>query len=146
MTIEKQRFLELNQIEHFTPDELFFLGNQHYNENSRGFGLNHLPPFDLWRNILPTISVVERLRSELNAPIRIISGYRNKEYNRAIGGAPYSQHLRFCALDIVVLNELRPIEYANILKKYRKEGMFKGGIGVYPTFVHIDTRGTNADW
>jgi hypothetical protein len=28
----------------------------------------------------------------------------------------------------------------------RKEGVFKGGVGRYPGFTHIDTRGSNADW
>ena len=25
-------------------------------------------------------------------------------------------------------------------------GLFKGGVGQYPGFTHMDTRGSNADW
>jgi hypothetical protein len=28
----------------------------------------------------------------------------------------------------------------------RREGIFKGGLGKYKTFVHVDVRGKNADW
>ena len=28
----------------------------------------------------------------------------------------------------------------------RSEGIFKGGIGRHKTFIHLDVRGSNADW
>jgi len=31
-------------------------------------------------------------------------------------------------------------------RKMRTEGLFKGGVGSYSSFTHVDTRGQNADW
>jgi len=33
-----------------------------------------------------------------------------------------------------------------ILRQLRNDSMFQGGIGLYANFVHVDTRGWNADW
>lgn len=47
------------------------------------------------------IAALERLRHLCgDRPMRIVSGYRDVEYNRAIGGAPSSQHLYNRAADI----------------------------------------------
>lgn len=37
--------------------------------------------------------VLELIRAELNRPMRITSGYRSAAYNKAIHGAPRSQHI-----------------------------------------------------
>lgn len=47
--------------------------------------------------------VLEPLRA-LVGPLRVNSGYRSLEVNRAIGGAAHSQHLRGEAADVVPLN------------------------------------------
>ena len=49
------------------------------------------------------------------APIRINSGYRSPQLNRAIGGASNSNHLTGCAVDIRVENMEQLIRYAAIL-------------------------------
>ena len=48
-------------------------------------------------------------------PIRINSGYRSPQLNRAIGGASNSNHLTGCAVDIRVENMEQLIRYAAIL-------------------------------
>ena len=48
-------------------------------------------------------------------PIRINSGYRSPQLNRAIGGAANSNHLTGCAVDIRVENMEQLIRYAAIL-------------------------------
>ena len=55
------------------------------------------------------------------APIRINSGYRSPQLNRAIGGASNSNHLTGCAVDIRVENMEQLIRYAAILLGYAKE-------------------------
>jgi len=77
--------------------------------------------------------------------VRITSSYRSPEYNRAVGGAPLSQHKRFNAADLQC-DGVTPHEVFKILEAWRWQGKFKGGLGQYPTFVHIDTRGSNATW
>ena len=48
-------------------------------------------------------------------PIRINSGYRSPQLNRAIGGAANSNHLTGCAADIRVAGMEQLIRYATIL-------------------------------
>jgi uncharacterized protein YcbK (DUF882 family) len=47
------------------------------------------------------LEALERLRSDIGRPIRIVSGYRCAEHNRRVGGAQYSQHLYGRAADLV---------------------------------------------
>jgi hypothetical protein len=51
-------------------------------------------------------------------PIIINSGYRSPQLNRKIGGAPNSNHLTGCAVDIRVENMEQLIRYAAILLDY----------------------------
>lgn len=76
-----------------------------------------------------------------NRPITILSGYRTEAHNRKVGGARNSQHVQGRALD------LRPPGTMSVSEFYYKiltvadeyESKIKG-VGLYPTFVHIDTR------
>ena len=108
---------------------------------------NSQPPKRLWKNIVPTLRIVDDLRAALEKPCRILSSYRSPAYNKAVGGAALSQHLEFNALDIV-FDGVSPQRVYDRLIEWRKSGKFIGGIGLYPSsgFVHIDTRGRNATW
>jgi uncharacterized protein YcbK (DUF882 family) len=52
--------------------------------------------------------------------------------------------MRNVALDLQF--DSRPSKVAKVARALREEGRFRGGIGLYPDFVHVDTRGTNATW
>ena len=54
-------------------------------------------------------------------PIRINSGYRSPQLNRAIGGVSNSNHLTGCAVDIRVLGMEQLLRYATILLDYTDE-------------------------
>ena len=110
---------------------------------SKGVG-NSTPPVELWANIVPTIRLVEMVRGQFG-PTTINSAYRSPEYNKAIGGETNSLHMQNRALDFKCATGT-PAQWAEFLHAKRREGVFRGGIGVYKTFVHVDTRGTNADW
>jgi len=132
----------LGDVQHFNWREFLFKGNSHASN-----GLNSDPPEDLWPNIVPVVRVLDKLRTDLNAPIRVTSAYRNKAYNSSLSGsAKRSQHMAFQAVDIQVIGVGTPTNWAAKLREYRKQGLFSGGIGVYGSFVHIDARGINADW
>lgn len=146
MSREFEEFINDNvRLRFFSPAELLFKGASHYKRGSKSFGLNTDPPRKLWENILPTINVLDRFRATLDAPIRIISAYRSPAYNRSIDGALRSQHTEFVAIDFTSPRG-RPVLWAQELKEMRHDGDFSGGIGLYRTFVHVDTRGWNADW
>jgi len=108
---------------------------------------NSVPPKKLWKNVVPTLLILDELRASFGKPCTILSSYRSPDYNRTAGGAVRSQHLQFNALDIAIKGVSAKRVYERLLQ-WRSEGRFKGGIGYYPSsgFVHIDTRGRNATW
>lgn len=103
-------------------------------------------PEDLMDNVRKLAENLQVLRDHLGKPVRIISGYRSPKYNRRIGGAKKSQHMKARAADIKV-SGLHPDEVRQAILDLIKEGkMAKGGVGRYTTFTHYDTRGWNARW
>jgi hypothetical protein len=135
---EFQLLLDREKIKHFTAKELFFRGN-----SDKKLQLNTDPPKKYWNNMIETVKVADAARELLGRPLRVNSAYRSPAYNRAIKGSTNSQHLYFRALD---LSTTAPKSLAKALNDLRSQGVFKGGIGVYKSFVHLDTRGTNANW
>ena len=108
---------------------------------------NSVPPKKLWKNVVPTLRILDELRATFGKPCTILSSYRSPDYNRTVGGAVRSQHLQFNALDITFDGVSAKQVYDRLLQ-WRREGRFVGGLGYYPSsgFVHIDTRGYNATW
>lgn len=106
---------------------------------------NSYPPRELWENFLPTMKLVDDLRGVLGVPVRVTSSYRSPAYNLVVGGAKSSKHKLFNAADIQA-DGATPHEMLKVLASWRKQGKFAGGLGLYPTFVHVDTRGYNASW
>jgi hypothetical protein len=133
-----QRRLDQWGIRHFTAREFFFRG-----ASDAVLKINTDPPANLWPNMQATAKAADEARRRLKAPIRITSAYRNPAYNRRIGGVSNSTHVRFNALDLVCAE---PASLYLILLEMRREGLFKGGLGLYRSFVHLDTRGVNATW
>ena len=128
-------------IKHFKSDEF----TEYFHVHRRGV-TNSEPARELWGNIVPTIKIVDQLRDFFGRPITLLSSYRSPAYNAAIGdAAPKSYHMRFQALDIAVAGKT-PRQVFNQLMTWRDAGKFKGGLGLYNTFVHVDTRGYNATW
>ena len=84
---------------------------------------------------------LQRLRTSIGHPIIINSAYRCPERNRQVGGSPNSQHMTGRAVDIRV-NGMTPRQVAAEAEKIGFQG-----IGIYRTFVHLDTRtGAKARW
>jgi uncharacterized protein YcbK (DUF882 family) len=128
-------------FKHFTADEF----TSYFEVERRGVR-NSQPPKEIWANIVPTVKIVDELREKLGKSIVILSSYRSPKYNSRIdGAATKSFHMTFQALDIVAAG-YTPQEVFNALKEMRDAGKFKGGLGKYNTFTHIDTRGYNATW
>ena len=113
---------------------------------SRGNVRNTPPPKSLWKNIVPTLRVADRLAGELRAPlVEIVSAYRSPAYNALCAGARRdSMHKHNLALDLKYATSPRNV--AQMADRMRDRGYFRGGIGRYGSFTHIDTRGENADW
>jgi len=107
---------------------------------------NMLPPRKLWTNLIPTLTVAEMIAQRLEEEVlRVVSAYRTPAYNAMCpGSAKNSQHLQNNALDLVFKSS--PKKVAEVARELRSLGKFRGGVGVYASFIHIDTRGHNSDW
>ena len=113
---------------------------------SHGSIHNTLPPRFLWRNIRSTLKVVDSLAERLDLHVEeVVSAYRTRAYNaRCPGARSSSYHLCNNAMDVVF--KCPPGKVAAMARAMRATGLFKGGVGRYRGFTHIDTRGANADW
>jgi uncharacterized protein YcbK (DUF882 family) len=105
---------------------------------------------DIPNNVLPNIIQLAKnlqvLRDAVGKSISITSGYRSPQHNKKIGGAKDSQHVKGMAVDIKVAG-MTPKEVALIIEGLIESGKMKqGGIGIYPSWVHYDIRGTKARW
>ena len=106
---------------------------------------SNVPP-EYMDNVLLLAQNLQVLREEVGKPVRVISGYRSPKYNRKIKGAKRSQHMLAKAADIKI-SGMTPQEIKDLIEKLIKDKkMKKGGVGLYRTFVHYDTRGWNARW
>jgi len=132
-----QRLLDEAGVRYFTADEVFFRGAR-----DAKLKLNTDPPRGFWPSLLAVVKIADEARHRLGKPLRINSGFRSAAYNRAIRGAANSLHTKAAALDL----SGSPATLHRILTQMRREGLFRGGLGRYKTFVHVDVRGKNADW
>lgn len=106
---------------------------------------NSEPPRAIWTNIIPTLKVVDKLTDITGIKFEVNSSYRSPAYNAAVGGEKNSWHMKFVAMDISS-PKMAPPQVHSTLTQMRNSGVFSGGLGLYGTFVHVDTRGTNVDW
>jgi uncharacterized protein YcbK (DUF882 family) len=133
---EYRSFLVGLKLRYFKPSEILNYADRY---------LNTLPPREYWGNLAPTIWLLDNFRDSIGKPIRLTSIYRSPAYNRKVGGGSQSYHMKNMAVDFQV-DGMGPTAVFNRLLKIRQANGFKGGLGKYSTFVHIDTRGYNATW
>jgi uncharacterized protein YcbK (DUF882 family) len=147
-----EHLIDLLKLRHFSGAELTA-----YWTRKRGKVQNSMPHESLWPNIVPTLIVADELREQIGAACTILSSYRSPAYNAAVGGERASLHMQFRALDLT-FTKGTPQQWQAIARKLRgtkfklpdNGGNFvwKGGIGLYVQshFIHIDTRGYDANW
>ncbi len=133
-------------LTHFHADEFLELGAS--NGSGRCKGLNTFPPRNLWPRIANTARMLDRIRTELGAAVRITSCYRSPAYNACVGGEDQSLHSQFNAIDFTCQSGTPEIWRRVAVRLRSQDPRFVGGIGTYTsqTFVHIDTRGEARDW
>jgi len=90
---------------------------------------------------------LEPLRDRFGS-VYVTSGYRPVDYNRSVGGAPFSQHIYDITPNAVAADVIpkqgTPVEWARFLRGIADHAR-QGGCGLYPTFVHIDNA-ARRDW
>ena len=134
-------FVKDLKLKHITPRMVLA---PHF--KTRGRVINLIPPRKTWKKMAPTLKAMDLLSKEMGAPVKaIVSAYRCPRYNRAVGGKSRSYHMNNQALDMLFYGA-SPWRVASVARFLRKKGKFSGGVGRYSSFVHMDTRGFNADW
>jgi len=86
------------------------------------------------------VEKLEQLRAVFGASVTVNSGCRCAKYNRSVGGASDSQHVKGTAADITI----KGIPHSKVAEAAEKIGF--GGIGRYDSFTHVDVRKGKARW
>jgi uncharacterized protein YcbK (DUF882 family) len=88
------------------------------------------------------VVALDAIRDHFDRPVLVTphGGCRCESFNRVVGGAAGSQHLRGRAADIIVMGT-PPSIVADLA-----EQMLLGGVGRYDTFTHVDTRHGVVRW
>lgn len=86
------------------------------------------------------LAMMQDLRNAFGS-IVVSSGNRCTEYNKQIGGADNSQHLRGRAADLHFTG-VKLDDVAGYINEYYPET----GMGVYGSFIHLDSRNYKARW
>lgn len=90
------------------------------------------------------VDYLEPLRARYG-PVKVMSGYRPRDYNAKIGGARFSQHIyelspTSVAADVICARGTPASWYVFL------SGLNPGGLGRYASFVHVDNRPGHARW
>ena len=107
---------------------------------------NSIPPKAWWNRMGYVLRVVERIAMEMNVnQVEVVSAYRAPAYNaRCAGARTGSWHQANVAVDVKF--PVRASQVTSTARHLRDLGLFKGGVGGYWNFTHIDARGQNINW
>ena len=87
---------------------------------------------------LDLIPLIQRFRNYVEAGVYFNSAYRTPSYNKKVGGATNSYHVKGQALDIPFLNSYKYLTSREKMCAFFNTLGVKGII-IYPTFIHVDT-------
>ncbi len=113
---------------------------------AKGSVWNVLPPKVWWARMGYTLRVADRIALEMGASeVEVVSAYRCPAYNSHCEGAKYgSWHQANVAVDVKF--PMAPSLVTTTARQLRDLGLFRGGVGGYSDFTHIDSRGQNVNW
>lgn len=102
--------------------------------------------------------LLEKIRTQVSVylnkvtPLSLTSAFRCIKYNctpkskGGVGSSAGSQHPLGTAVDLTCPVGMSIDTFAEIVKQAMIDAGIKGGVGRYPTFVHMDVRGEWAFW
>lgn len=99
----------MNLTSHFTLEELTFTSHREFDNTPNTVQIN---------NLQRLAEFLEDVRSLLDKPILIDSGFRSPEVNQAVGSTSVSQHLRGCAADFRVPG-MTPAEVVKAIHEFK---------------------------
>jgi len=77
--------------------------------------IDNTPPVEIIPRLIMLAEMLERIRSAVNVPITVTSGYRCQRLNQAVGGVTSSDHTQGHAADIIAPKFGTPTELARLL-------------------------------
>lgn len=105
------------------------------------------PPKSCWYRTLTLALISEKIENETGIDLKVTSHYRNKCYNKTVGGANSSDHIGAKAIDISLgsqINRHKVEQYIcdqlwkeNYFATSEKESLNNISIGIGETFLHI---------
>lgn len=131
---------------HFTRQEFEFSGT------AVRLRIGNQVPDALMPNAVATLEMMERIRAALSekagrdVPIRITSGYRSLNVNRAVGSKDTSDHVQANATDWQAPAFGTPLEICRFLAPRVGELGIGQLIHEYGRWVHTSTRVPSNDW
>lgn len=113
---------------------------------AKGSVWNILPPKVWWARMGYTLRVADRIALEMGVrQVEVVSAYRCPAYNAHCEGAKIgSWHQANVAVDVKFPIAARQVTAT--ARELRDLGLFRGGVGGYSDFTHIDSRGVNVNW
>lgn len=94
--------METNITMHFTIEEMYA------SDTAKRLGIDNKPTTQKMINLVYLAAyVLEPLRKAMGEPIKIGSGYRCQQLNRAVGGVANSQHLTGQAADLCIDGDIK---------------------------------------
>lgn len=125
---------------HFTIEEMYA------SETAKRLGINNKPNMQQMINLVYLCAyVLEPLRVAMGEPIKIGSGFRCQQLNKAVGGVYNSQHLKGQAADLCIDGDLKKGKrWFNYIKDHLPfdqliwEHNSKGSYWVHVSFVFPD--------
>jgi len=81
-------------------------------------------------------NVIDPLREHYGKPIRVTSGYRSKEVNERVGGAPTSQHTKGEAVDFVCEDMKATFEIIRTTLPF-DQLIWEKGDNKQPQWIHV---------
>lgn len=138
---EYARYLRSLNLKSISPQQVI-----EAHAKNKGSIWNSLPPKKWWTRMGYTLRVADRIALEMNVKdVEVVSAYRCPAYNAHCEGARAgSWHQANVAVDVKF--PVRPSKVTAAARNLRDRGLFKGGVGGYWNFTHIDSRGENMDW
>jgi hypothetical protein len=135
------RYLSSLRLKHISVQDIILS-----HAKCKGRIWNALPPRSEWSHMSRTLRVADEISVRLGSSVSsVTSAFRSPAYNaRCPGAKPNSYHKRNFALDLKFHASTYAV--ARAARSIREEGKFRGGVGRYTGFTHVDTRGYNADW
>lgn len=85
------------------------------------------------------LELCEQVREMNGGPVRVISGCRCAAHNKKEKGSPKSQHMQGRAADLFVKDPVKI--YYKLIEQYNCFG-----VGLYKTWIHVDSRIAKARW